>query len=193
MDFGNAGARGIAFDEFDGIMAGVRCLRKTMWIDTCHAGELDEEERTLLAANSGAGAASLPGESGVAVRSVGKRGMSVRAIERGQLRSEWYERLQGLFVDLRRGSGTTVLTSSAGAEYAFESSKQRNGLFTYALIEALRGEKAADADQDGSITMSEAADYVKKRVGELSNGKQNPTVRRVNLEGDFELHRKRGN
>ena len=123
--------------------------------------------------------------SGVAIRSVGKRGMSVSAIETATTRSVWYERLQGLFVDLRRGSGTTVLTSSAGAEYAFESSRQKNGLFTYALIEALKGAKAADANKDGSIVMSEVADYVKKRVDELSRGKQTPNVRRVNLEGDF--------
>ena len=180
--------RGIAFDELDGIMAGVACLKKSMWIDTCHAGELDEEERTLLAANSGAAAASLRGDSGVAVRSVGKRGMSVRAIKTAATRSDWHERLQGLLVDLRRGSGTTVLTSSAGAEYAFESSDQQNGLFTYALIEALKGAEAADEDTDGSITIGEAADYVKKRVEELSNGKQNPNVRRVNLEGNFRLY-----
>ncbi|MEJ6573109.1 MAG: caspase family protein [Akkermansiaceae bacterium] len=184
IDFDNPERRGVSFDELDDIMAGVSCLKKSMWIDTCHAGELDEEERTLLAANSGA-VASLPRSSGVAIRSVGKRGMSVSAIETATTRSVWYERLQGLFVDLRRGSGTTVLTSSAGAEYAFESSRQKNGLFTYALIEALKGAKAADANKDGSIVMSEVADYVKKRVDELSRGKQTPNVRRVNLEGDF--------
>lgn len=184
IDFDNPERRGVSFDELDDIMAGVSCLKKSMWIDTCHAGELDEEERTLLAANSGA-VASLPGSSGVAIRSVGKRGMSIRAIETATTRSVWYERLQGLFVDLRRGSGTTVITSSAGAEYALESSRQKNGLFTYALIEALKGAKAADANKDGSIVMSEVTDYVKKRVEELSRGKQTPNVRRVNLEGDF--------
>ena len=81
-----------------------------------------------------------------------------------------------------------MLTSSAGAEYAFESSEQQNGLFTYALIEVLKGAEAADEDADGSITIGEAADYVKKRVEELSNGKQNPNVRRVNLEGNFRLY-----
>ena len=113
--------------------------------------------------------------------------MTVSAIETARTRSVWHERLQGLFVDLRRGSGTTVLASSAGAEYAFESSEQRNGLFTYCLIEALQGTKAADTDGDGSIVVSEAADYVKKSVRKLSDGKQNPNVRRVNLEEDFEL------
>ena len=111
--------------------------------------------------------------------------MNVKAIEGARGASEWYDRLQGLFVDLRRGSGSTILSSSAGAEYALESSEQQNGLFTYAVLEALDGKKEADADKDGAIEMSELGEYVKKRVSELTNNKQTPNTRRVNLEGDF--------
>ena len=35
--------------------------------------------------------------------------------------------------------------------------------------------------------MSEVGEYVKKRVAELTNNKQTPNTRRVNLEGDFTL------
>lgn len=101
--------------------------------------------------------------------------------------SEWYDQLQGLFVDLRRGSGSTILSSSAGAEYALESSEQQNGLFTYSVLEALDGNKEADTNKDGSIEMSELGEYVKNRVSELTNNKQTPNTRRVNLEGDFAL------
>ena len=55
------------------------------------------------------------------------------------------------------------------------------------LAEALEGEKDDDTDQDRSIEMSELGEYVKKRVAELTNNKQTPNTRRVNLEGDFIL------
>jgi uncharacterized caspase-like protein len=70
-------------------------------------------------------------------------------------------------------------------QYAFESSEQSNGLFTYALMEALDGK--ASANKDGQITISSVGDYVKKRVQDLTKGKQNPNLRGVNLEEDFTL------
>jgi TPR repeat protein len=161
-------------------------LRKSLLIDTCHAGELDEDEKKILASSTGT-SAPLPTGQGIAVRSVGTRGMNIKPIEGARGKSEWYDRLQGLFVDLRRGSGSTILSSSAGAEYALESSKQKNGLFTYAVLEALDGKEGSDANNDGSVTMSELAEYVKSRVATLTNDKQSPNIRRVNLEGDFVL------
>jgi uncharacterized protein YecT (DUF1311 family) len=186
IDFNNPAEKGIAFEEFDDLLAALPCLKKSLLIDTCHAGELDEEEKTLLA-SAGGTTAPLPTGNGIAMRSIGTRGMNVKAIEGARGASEWYDRLQGLFVDLRRGSGSTILSSSAGAEYALESSEQQNGLFTYAVLEALDGNKEADTNKDGSVQMSELGEYVKKRVAELTNNKQTPNTRRVNLEGDFTL------
>jgi len=109
----------------------------------------------------------------------------VKGIGGGKGKSDWYEKLQDMFVDLRRGSGATVISSSQGAEYAFESSEQSNGLFTYALMEALDGE--AEKNKAGQITISAVGNYVKKRVQDLTKGKQNPNLRGVNLEEDFPL------
>jgi len=185
IDFNNPSGKGIAFEDFDDLLAELPCLRKSLLIDTCHAGELDEDEKKALAA-----AQSAPTGQQVAMHPVGARGMSIKPIEGARGKSEWYDRLQGLFVDLRRGSGSTILSSSAGAEYALESSEQKNGLFTYAVLEALDGKEGSDANKDGSVTMSELADYVKTRVATLTNNKQSPNVRRVNLEADFALAKK---
>jgi len=188
IDFNNPAEAGIAFEAFDDLLAELPSLKKSLLIDTCHAGELDEEEKTLLASAGGVSAA-LPTSNGVAVRSIGTRGMNVKAGEGARGASEWYDRLQGLFIDLRRGSGSTILSSSAGAEYALESSEQQNGLFTYAVLEALDGKREADTNKDGSVQMSELGEYVKKRVSELTNNKQTPNTRPLNLEGDFTLAR----
>ena len=119
------------------------------------------------------------------MRAIGTRGMHVKAVEGAKGKSDWYEKLQDMFVDLRRGSGATVISSSQGAEYAFESSEQSNGLFTYSLMEALDGK--ATPNKNGQITISGGGDYVKKRVQDLTKGKQNPNLRGVNLEEDFVL------
>jgi hypothetical protein len=181
--------RGMPYDAIDTILAEVPSLRKALLMDTCHAGELDADEKKELANEEGKGSApsasdaSLSGK--VAMRAIGTRGMSVKGIAGGKGKSDWYEKLQDMFVDLRRGSGATVISSSQGAEYAFESSEQSNGLFTYALIEALDGK--AEKNKDGQITISAVGDYVKKRVQDLTKGKQNPNLRGVNLEEDFPL------
>jgi hypothetical protein len=189
IDFSNPSGKGIAFEEFDDLLAELPCLKKSLLIDTCHAGELDEDEKKALAAAQTA-PASTGSSQQVAMHQVGTRGMTIKPIEGARGKSEWYDRLQGLFVDLRRGSGSTILSSSAGAEYALESSEQKNGLFTYAVLEALDGKQGSDANKDGSVTMSELADYVKTRVAALTNNKQTPNVRRVNLEADFALSKK---
>ena len=72
-------------------------------------------------------------------------------------------------------------------QYAFESSEQSNGLFSYSLMEALDGNGHPADAKSPEVTMSEVAEYVKKRVGDLTNHKQTPNARRVNLEGDFAL------
>lgn len=189
MDFNNPAGRGIAFDDMDDILADLPSRKKSLLMDTCHAGELDADEKKVLAAAdaSATGAIQLASNNAVAVRAVGTRGMAVKGIEGAKGKSEWYERISAMFVDLRRGSGSTILSSSAGAEYAFESGEQKNGLFTYAVLEALDGKNAADADKDGQVTMKELCESVKKRVQDLSGGKQTPNTRRLNLESDFTL------
>ena len=180
--------RGMPYEAIDTILAEVPSLKKALLMDTCHAGELDRDEKKELAASDGKGApvpsdSSLKGK--VAMRAIGTRGMQVKAVEGAKGKSDWYDKLQDMFVDLRRGSGATVISSSQGAEYAFESSEQSNGLFTYALMEALDGK--ATSNKNGQITISSIGDYVKKRVQDLTKGKQNPNLRGVNLEEDFSL------
>jgi len=186
--------RGMPYEAIDTILAEVPSLKKALLMDTCHAGELDDDEKKDLAASDGSAmpagipaadtnSTSMAGK--VAMRSIGTRGMSVKAVQGAKGKSDWYEKLQDMFVDLRRGSGATVISSSQGAEYAFESSEQSNGLFTYALMEALDGK--ATPNKDGQITISSVGEYVKKRVQDLTKGKQNPNLRGVNLEEDFTL------
>jgi uncharacterized protein YecT (DUF1311 family) len=184
--------RGMAYEQLNTVLTEIPCLRKALLMDTCHAGEVDiGERRKLLAYDQRekalkASSASSPGAVGkIAMRTVGTRGMTAQEVEPPFGRNDWYEKLQDMFVDLRRGSGATVIASSQGLESAFESSQQSNGLFTYALLEALDGR--ADTGKDGRITVGAAIKYVKRRVTELTKGQQTPNLRGINLEEDFVL------
>lgn len=94
--------------------------------------------------------------------------------------------MKQVFLDLRRGTGATVISSSGGTELAFESPKYKNGLFTYSLIDGLKNKKA-DINKDEIITVSELQAYLIEEVKQLSNGKQVPTSRIHNKEMDYRV------
>lgn len=67
---------------------------------------------------------------------------------------------------LARSTGTFFITASQDAQYANEVGDLQHGLFTYALLEILNGEKGNNGDD--KITVSEMKVYVEERVPELS-------------------------
>lgn len=94
---------------------------------------------------------------------------------------------QDWFADLRRGTGAAVISSSSGNEYSLEGEQWSNGVFTYALLQGLKNGQA-DANKDHVITVSELQAYVIDEVRKLTQGGQNPTARRENLEYDFPVY-----
>ena len=85
---------------------------------------------------------------------------------------------------MRRGTGAAVISSASGNEFALEGEQWHNGVFTYAVLDGLKNGKA-DRNGDGVVTVSELEGYVIDAVRELTHGRQNPTVRRENLDFDF--------
>ena len=80
------------------------------------------------------------------------------------------------------GAGLAALTGSQGRvllsackpdEVARESPEQEHGLFTYFLLEGLRGAQA-DLDQDGQVDSDELSRYVEREVTRASQGTQHP-------------------
>ncbi len=72
-----------------------------------------------------------------------------------------------------REKGWAILTSSDVRESSFEDARWENhGLFTYAILQGVKG--GADADADGTVTTGELFSFVQKFVVKASNGRQTP-------------------
>ena len=97
--------------------------------------------------------------------------------------------MQNLFADFSNDNGIIVISAAGGLEYAFESEKWHNGVFTYCVIKGLE-QKEADKESeggngDGKVSVQELMKYVSNKVPELTRGKQQPASRRENLEFDW--------
>ncbi len=84
---------------------------------------------------------------------------------------------QDLFSDFSL-EGRLVFSASAESQDAFESDELKHGIFSYYLLEGLRG--TADANEDDRVTAWELFEYVASRVPERAkserNAKQQPQL-----------------
>jgi len=86
-------------------------------------------------------------------------------------------RITGDFVEnlAPKGSGRVILAASDVNEVSLELPELKHGIFTYYLLEGLRG--AADVNKDGKISVQEAYDYLSEKVSRHSKqagGNQHP-------------------
>lgn len=170
INFYNPAEGGILYSDVEALLDGLKALKKILLMDTCNSGEVDEDE--IANNNDTIGEAGSNKRSNGALRTTGANNM--------------LELMKELFVDLRRGTGATVISSAGGMQAALESTQWKNGLFTYCILESLRSKKA-DLDKNGEIMLSELQQFVREKVLELSGGIQKPTFRIENIEMDFRV------
>ena len=175
IDFNNPAEKGIIYSELENLLDGLKALKKLLFMDTCHSGEVDKDDvekskkqETVV--------------EDVTFRAAGV-GIRTKTIE-GEANTS--ELVKELFTDLRRGTGATIISSAGGVEYAMESDQWKNGLFTYCLLHGIT-DKTADLNQDGTIMLSELQEYIQNEVSKLSNGKQKPTSRLENISLDYPI------
>jgi hypothetical protein len=92
---------------------------------------------------------------------------------------------------LARAKGRAIVTASRAAEVAVELPEIGHGLFTYYLLEGLRG--GADLDRDGIVTLQELYQHVEQQVSRHSRrvGASQHPVMKGELEGQLPLLRLR--
>ncbi|MBI4635417.1 MAG: caspase family protein [Candidatus Rokubacteria bacterium] len=96
--------------------------------------------------------------------------------------------LDDLFLErLTRAKGRAVITASRPAEVSIELTELGHGVFTYYLVEGLRG--AADLNRDGIVSLQELYEYLEQQVTRKARsvgGNQHP-VMKGELEGVLPL------
>lgn len=82
--------------------------------------------------------------------------------------------INGTFADLFTPSRRLTLTAAGNSELSYEDSRWGggHGVFTWNLLQGLKG--AADANADGIVTFTEAADYATRHVQQDTQDRQNP-------------------
>jgi hypothetical protein len=70
--------------------------------------------------------------------------------------------------------GTVLMMSSKSNEISIESSGLRQGIFSYYLINGLKGN--ANTNSDGIVTIQEAFDYIYANVRHFSGNSQSPVI-----------------
>lgn len=182
LDFEDPSGAGLPYAHIENMLDGIPARKKLLLMDTCHSGEVDKEH------------AQDAGRETIAADSVPEgtvKSRSFRGLTRGPqnpLKAGVSRRLQEeMFAELRRGTGAVVISAAGGAEFALESARWKNGVFTYAILDGLSTAKA-DTNGDGRIQVSELRDYVMEVVPRTTRGRQTPSARRENLTIDFPVY-----
>jgi uncharacterized caspase-like protein len=100
--------------------------------------------------------------------------------------------IDDLFIErLTRSKGRAIITASRPTEVSIELPELGHGIFSYYLVNGLKG--AADLNRDGIISLQELYEYLEQQVTGKSRsvgGNQHP-VMKGELEGVFPLVRTR--
>jgi len=83
---------------------------------------------------------------------------------------------------ISKGRGRVIITASGANEVSAEKDDLGHGVFTYYLLEGLKGK--ADLDKDGMITVDEIYNYVSINVPNATGQSQHP-VKKGSVEGQL--------
>jgi uncharacterized caspase-like protein len=87
------------------------------------------------------------------------------------------------FIDrISSGKGRVIITASGANEISAEYDELKHGVFTYYMLEALKGK--GDLDKDGIITVDEVYNYVSINVP-LATGQSQHPVKKGAVEGQL--------
>ena len=175
FDVADIPGTGISMDAFRDCLQSTAARNRLLLLDTCHAGTLGEAGQDQLAASG------VPLPHGV--QAVQTRGMKVKKVksatapEKEILNDVQKKRyIEDFFNMDKHMRGINVLAASAGSEFAQESGKWKNGVFTSSLMRALSRRAPVDSNADGLLSVEEMLHYVSADVSTLTGHAQKPSV-----------------
>jgi WD40 repeat protein len=186
VDFDKPQERGLKYEELEALLDGIPARKKLLLIDACHSGALDKEEILARQKDKQIMLTDTSADKGI-ITGVAARGIIIDRQQNVIDANSSYEVMQNLFADISSGNGAVIISAAGGMEYAFESDKWNNGVFTYCIRKGIE-EDLADKDggnNDKLVSVSELKNYVSRKVSELTGGLQKPVSRKENIEYDW--------
>jgi WD40 repeat protein len=159
INFNNPEDKGLAYDDLESLLDNIKPRQKLMLIDACHSGEVDKDEIAKIES-----AKKSLSKNGIATKS------TIKVVPKkniGMVNS--FELMQKLFVNVGKGTGSTIISAAGGMQYAQERGDLKNGVFTYSILEAF--------NNNLTLKVSALKRQVGNRVLQLTNGLQKPTSR----------------
>lgn len=159
VQFNQPEKNGLPYEELENLLDSIPARKKLLLIDACHSGEVDKEDLVRLNQSP---AGLVKGIKPVAYKHNGNLGLK-----------NSFQLMQSLFVHVGQSTGASIISAAAGSQFALERSDLKNGVFTYAILEAMK--------QHSTISVGRLKQIVSRRVAELTNGLQQPTTRNESL------------
>jgi uncharacterized caspase-like protein len=157
-------SRGIPFDELTTYLNLSNSERIMAVLDCCSSGALEVHSE-----GKGERDEYTRAERGEEIASLANTNMA-RTVERL----------------IKSGLGKCILASSLGEERSFEMEDQPYSLFTYFLIQGLKGANGESVDINGYVTPELLASYINKKFYRLPTVKQKP-IRKIEDTGQIIL------
>jgi hypothetical protein len=176
VDFKNPKARGLKYEELEGLLDGIPARQKLLLLDACNSGEIEkqlEKEDTTY-------------ESIAKTDSYGQNvGRGIYQPKKNEKQAN-FQKMNELFVNVRNNTGSVIISAAGGQQSALEGEavqvegkKIENGAFTYSILECLKQNEGKE------LKVNTLKQYAEKRVEEITNGKQKPTSRQETMEVDW--------
>jgi WD40 repeat protein len=167
---------GIPYLSVESLFDSIPARNRLMLIDACFSGEIDKKNAKKTQMEN-----TVQGK--VVLRS-SDMGLTPGNTENERI----YNMMRQWFVDLRAGSGATILSGASNFQPALEGEKWQSGVFTWCLLNGLLN-RGADKNKDGNIMVSELQQYLEEEVPKQSDGRQTPTFRTENLSNDWLIYK----
>lgn len=167
-DFRKPEQNGLAYEELENLLDGIKARKKLLLIDACHSGEVDKEEMKNY--EDSKDFRKKEGVKGLIITPKDSTKVGMR---------NSFEVMQELFVNVGRGTGATVISAASGTQFALERGDLKNGVFTYCLLEAMIN--------NSTLKVSDLKKVVTEKVPQLTAGLQRPTFRSETQQFDWEL------
>ena len=95
-------------------------------------------------------------------------------------KSPYANNIAGFYRELENaGEGTAIISSSKQQEYSMEDTGLRSGVFSFYMIQGMKG--MADYNRNGIVTITELFNFVSTNVKQYTGGAQSPQI-----SGDYD-------